>query len=281
MSTLRQPQPVIDVAQHLVRLAATCMATHDIRYYLNGVLIEPREAGGVFIVATDGHRLMAVIDETGSASESAILSLDKSTVARMVRPDAKSNRPADSRHVINEKAGYRLQTDVFRDYTAVLLTDNAGMVTHVRPRALIEGKFPEWRRVIPDFEKLKPGLQSMFNPDYLGAPIKAFKGRRPPSATPYQVDAQGAIIWHLHGHEHALLLIMPWRGDTGTTMHILAKNWSPDARRPRRPADPPPQDPVAVPAERDAAAQGGEAATGAQPAAASEAAQPPAQGPAG
>ncbi len=53
------PTPVIDVAQHLARLAASCMAAHDIRYYLNGIYVEPREAGGV-VSADEMRRQMRV-----------------------------------------------------------------------------------------------------------------------------------------------------------------------------------------------------------------------------
>ena len=273
----RWPTPSIDAAQHLVRLAATCMAEHDIRYYINGIYFEPREAGGIFIVATNGHRLMVVIDESGSASDSAIISVDRRMAARMVRPAAMGGAYTGKRKVLDEKISNRFQTDVFRGKTAALLTDNCGQVSHVRADALVEGKFPDWRRVLPDFEKLKPGAMAPYNPRYLSSVLEVFGDKRGNGvmASPYQVDPTGAIVFHLRRHENALLIVMPMRDEPadGKIADLFKTNWSTaDARRARRPADPPPQDSVAVPAERGAAAEGGEAQAGAERATSQEAA---------
>ena len=59
------------------------MAANDIRYYLNGVLVTPRAEGGVYLVATDGHRLMAVIDESGSVDKERIIRFPKSFLAKL------------------------------------------------------------------------------------------------------------------------------------------------------------------------------------------------------
>ena len=280
---LPAPQPVIDVAQHLVRLAATCMAVHDIRYYLNGIHVEPREAGGVFIIATDGHRLMAVIDETGSASEAATLRVDRATLSRMPRPCA-TGGAAIGKRIPLEKVGNRLQTEVFRGKTAVLLTDHLGQVSHMIPGALVEGKFPDWRSVMPDFEKLKPGTVAPYNYRYLSSVLDVFSSNKRgygvhPRA--YQSDPHSAIVWHLPRHENACLIIMPMRDDSiGSPLNdLFTKNWSTDARRARRPAEAKAQEPVAVPAERGADPQERQAEAGQERAAAGPQAQAPAQDP--
>lgn len=282
-----EPTPVIDVAQHLVRLAATCMADHDIRYYLNGIYVEPREAGGVFIVGCDGHRMMVVIDETGSASESAILSMDRATVARLVRPSASGGAVHIKGRFPLDRVGNRLQTEVFRGKTAMLLTDHMGQVSHVRPGVLVDGNFPDWRRVIPDFSKLTPGNRAPYNHRYLSKVLDVFAGGKRGFQVfprPFQVDQHSAIVWCIPQHENALLIIMPMRDGPadGKLPDLFTKNWNPDARRARRPAEAKAEEPLAVPAERDAGAQGGQAEAGAERAAAGEAqAGEPAPPPAG
>lgn len=45
--------------------ASLFVSKEETRYYLNGVLIEPAPQGGVFLVATDGHRLVCFHDPEG------------------------------------------------------------------------------------------------------------------------------------------------------------------------------------------------------------------------
>lgn len=50
----------------LFRIAYSCVSTEETRYYLNGVHLEPHPCGGAFMVATDGHRLIVVHDESAN-----------------------------------------------------------------------------------------------------------------------------------------------------------------------------------------------------------------------
>lgn len=43
-------------------------STEETRYYLNGVLVEPHPDGGVLLVATDGHRMVAIKDDEGETN---------------------------------------------------------------------------------------------------------------------------------------------------------------------------------------------------------------------
>lgn len=48
--------------------AMLAVSTEETRYYLNGVLIEPNPAGGVTVVATNGHILIAIHDADGETN---------------------------------------------------------------------------------------------------------------------------------------------------------------------------------------------------------------------
>ena len=56
------------VLQRLLNKTAFCMASQDVRYYLNGLLVEYKE-GEVNAVATDGHRLAVATSQIEKTSE--------------------------------------------------------------------------------------------------------------------------------------------------------------------------------------------------------------------
>lgn len=105
------------------------MARDDVRYYLNGILLE-WSGSNLRAVATDGHRLALMDRSVAEAPESLQVILPRKGVQELERLLADSEDPA-----------------------GVTFTDN-----HVRFRLpgvtftskLIEGRFPEYRRVIPE-----------------------------------------------------------------------------------------------------------------------------------
>src|SRR5256885_2092412 len=64
---------MIKVNARLFAAAWVCISTEESRYYLNGVRIEPL-AEGCVMVATDGHRLIAIRDPSGTCDKADIVS---------------------------------------------------------------------------------------------------------------------------------------------------------------------------------------------------------------
>ncbi len=135
------------ILKHLIEQTAFCMANQDVRYYLNGLLLELRP-NALRTVATDGHRL-ALCD-----MESEII-------------------PGDINQIIIPRKGVvelsRLLSDS-DDTCTIQLNAN-----HIRIdlgdiiflSKLIDGRFPDYDRVIPkggdklvtaDRETLRQGL---------------------------------------------------------------------------------------------------------------------------
>lgn len=122
----------------------------DIRYYLNGFHIEAAEIGGVYLVATNGHVMLAIHDASG-----CIHDRDDSVAAIGITPAlvaaAKSAaRAPNDHHVILD--GKRLSVSPgygFEHAPGELFVQGGD--------PLIVGKYPNWRKTIPDFSKLKPG----------------------------------------------------------------------------------------------------------------------------
>jgi DNA polymerase-3 subunit beta len=113
------------VFKQLIGSVSYAMAKQDVRYYLNGMLID-MDGGKFTVVATDGHRL--------ALRETVIESQEKKSIIV----------PADT---INEMA------KILKSGPIVLeMSDNSIRVDNDHFKfvsKLIDGKFPDYRRVIP------------------------------------------------------------------------------------------------------------------------------------
>lgn len=119
----------------------------DTRYYLNGVLLDVRATDAV-AVATDGHKLLAVpVTQDGDAPY---------TVGQFIIPRdiLESLKPA------------------FKGAPATITIDAVAQKVSINTggssvsASLIDGRYPEWRRVVP--HKVS-GTVSQFDADYIAA----------------------------------------------------------------------------------------------------------------
>ena len=128
-SSFSVPQKTLKELLHQVSFA---MAVHDIRYYLNGILFVA-EGKQLSLVATDGHRLAfasATLDVEVPRQE---VILPRKTVLEMQR-------------LLSDKEGaIEMQ---FAGNQAKFTFDGMEFVTK-----LVEGKFPDYNRVIPKNHK--------------------------------------------------------------------------------------------------------------------------------
>jgi DNA polymerase-3 subunit beta len=120
----------------------------DIRYYLNGVCADVRN-GAATLVATDGHRLLAVpvaADDVESAIDGQyIIARDVLDAVKPVKIPRSDNLPltieiADARITIT------------------------GATTATSPT--VDGRYPDWRRVTPTSANNEP---AQYQPEYIGA----------------------------------------------------------------------------------------------------------------
>jgi DNA polymerase-3 subunit beta len=126
------------------------MAVHDIRYYLNGILFIA-EGKTLTLVATDGHRLalaQSPLDTEVPARQEVIL--PRKTVLELQRllkadtqQDAKAASGADGE--TNQAAAIEMK---FAHNQAKFTFSGMEFVTK-----LVEGKFPDYNRVIPKNHK--------------------------------------------------------------------------------------------------------------------------------
>ena len=133
--------------------AAMHFVSHEaVRYYLNGVLLDPEG----YIVALDGHRMFVGRDEelVGQINERMIIRL---------------------RDVKNPPAKWAKQHEMTLDTD----TNTAAIGTDRKLFDVIDGSFPDYRRVIPsgtlsDIDRKRP-LPTQYGPAQIAAIAKASK----------------------------------------------------------------------------------------------------------
>lgn len=144
-----------------LKAVALAKGVHDIRYYLNGVLIEAHEQG-TFLVATDGHRMHAMRVLVTYADDSAKLPVG----TQIILPDS-----AIGTLKLTKTEGDTLTVVVDDNWRSGQL--NYGLTYRASWQA-VGGKFPDWRRVLPRGATVD-GKGCTINPDYLMDIKKAAK----------------------------------------------------------------------------------------------------------
>lgn len=133
-------------------LAAPFCAVEDVRFYLKGILVEPHEDGGAVLVATNGHIAICVRDAAAEVEDvPVIVSPTKDALAHL-------SRSKTGKLVVND--------DPVRRQLSV--TTTAGEVKFIQPEpAIVDAKFPDWRRIIPAESDLMPGRLGSFSTEYI------------------------------------------------------------------------------------------------------------------
>lgn len=136
------------IERDILAAALACAAKKDVRFYLNGVLIEPL-ASGYCVVATNGHVLFA-----GEG-----------------RCD---NTPAKPVIIPREACEAALKTK-----RKVMICEDKGDGTYVLADSIlfrpVEGTFPNWRRVVPRTQEDIPLGFGPLAPDVLNTLSKSAK----------------------------------------------------------------------------------------------------------
>lgn len=187
-------QAQFSIPQHAIKAVAYAMAVKDIRYYLNGMLIQ-HNGQETRLIATDGHRLHACIVRHKNAEllpEVVEAIIPASLVKTILK--AKPGRYG-SKEIAFTIDGTRIQADLF-DGTSASAT-------------AIAGKFTDYHRVIPtEFS----GVVAQYNPEYLlDAELGAQAWLESGKATPcfcHNGDSAGGIA--LDGF---VAIVMPRRAD--------------------------------------------------------------------
>lgn len=126
-------------------------STEVTRYYLGGVALQPGRAGGAHAIATDGHVMLVQLDPAGAVDGDLIVAFDKPALAALKRQKADGEFV---RYVRLEAAntGPATATVFLATPDDALTVNPEALAPDCRwavPCTIIDGAFPDWRRVVP------------------------------------------------------------------------------------------------------------------------------------
>ena len=124
-ATISLPQKTL---KRLLQLVQFAMASQDIRYYLNGMLLV-LEGKQLRVVATDGHRLSYAETQLEAEAESREVIIPRKTVVELSKLLGDVDDPVELRIGANQ---------------VTITLPGTELVTKV-----VDGKFPDYQRVIP------------------------------------------------------------------------------------------------------------------------------------
>lgn len=194
-------------AKNIARLVPF-MARQDIRYYLCGVCIEKADQGGVYLVTTDGHSMAVVYDAAGSieGAERVTISVSAGLIAAAKR--AKQIAGVAQKVLLDGKR-VRLALD---------FDSPASCESYVQAGdSLVEGTFPNWRKVTPDFSKLQRGAltgDDAINAVYLARCAKLVGGKGFCGLSFWQEAPRKAVVIQANSALDMFVIIMPMMGDS-------------------------------------------------------------------
>jgi DNA polymerase III subunit beta len=205
---------VLEIAPHTLRQlidhTAFSMAQQDVRYYLNGMLFELR-SGMLRAVSTDGHRLALCDAALEGQSEEAGVILPRKGVMELAR--------------ILSDAAENARLTLGRNHIRIV----AGSITFTSK--LVDGKFPEYERVIPkdgsrvvmaDRETLRQALSRvaiLSNEKYRGVRVQLSEGSlRIVANNPEQEEAEEEVSVDYQGGPLEIGFNVSYRLDVLNTM---------------------------------------------------------------
>lgn len=209
----------IRVNAELFRIAYAAVSKESTRYYLNGVHIEKHPEAGAVLVTTDGHRMVVVHDPEAEVTETAIVKLPAYALAECARKASKTMGVSIKRFLEVDVGARSATVSEQRSQKGGSTRTELLVTSH---QSVIEGTFPDWRKVVPTGEMVAMGL-SGFNPKIMaslaqfGASVKPAIGgngamyfMRPKDKAD---DTSGPIIVRFDGVQSIFALIMPMRFD--------------------------------------------------------------------
>jgi hypothetical protein len=209
-------KPRIKIAAEYARLIQPFISKEETRYYLNGFHVEPRKRGGVYIVATDGHRMGVFWDEHGICQKTAIIQLPKS-----VLDACKPRKDGIANFLFIDGDG--------SEATATVACEDRALATITVPGVLIDGSFPAWERVLPVHDPKVSGAATMFNSQYY-SDFGSAAGRKGAGVWTWARDEKSPALVRVGTRRDFFGVLMPMRSDeTGYPAWIEAPKPEPSA----------------------------------------------------
>jgi DNA polymerase-3 subunit beta len=202
----------LTVSLATLRAARTHTAEKDVRYYLQGVYFDTA-AGKV--VATDGHRLFAANARGVKSNYPAVIIPNETIDAALKQFTGEYARG---------KSLGAVDVTVTIDDNHIAIGTPTGSVTG----KALDGRFPEWRRVVPTPDAVGEHVPAVLNTQYLTDACEALSIARNLSK---KAAGQHAIRIHMRGEFPTIVtdntigvlaLVMPMRNDLSADVARMA-----------------------------------------------------------
>lgn len=172
-------------------------ADQDVRYYLCGVYIEPHPEKGAIIVATNGHVMGMIHDPDGFCAQPIIVGdISKQLISACVSKGVIKGLPPTGLYITDGGAIVE-----YGDVQEKAIEPFGKTVMHLSRIQIVDGKFPDWRRVIP--KKTEPSGEVMVaQAQYLSLfekVVKALGAQRTYSGVTMELVNGRSIIARLQG----------------------------------------------------------------------------------
>jgi hypothetical protein len=186
----------------LFRIVANFISTEETRYYLRGVFIQRHQLRGVYLVATDGHRMMIVHDENGTTDRDMIVGLGKAALSA-----CKPVKREPGERLLQIEDNCRAQVMAGMDQSLPVAIDHD---------VIVNGTFPDWRRVAcPSLDTTAPAtFNGLYLADFGKAAKELARNNKIGGLRIIGAVDQPNVIRFL-GVDHAYGVLMPVRDNRG------------------------------------------------------------------
>ena len=197
-----------------LKAALICTSTDETRYYLKGVAVQ-LDGDKLFIVATDGHRLLAMQPEFTIERDDTSELPDRAEFGSVIIPSDIVKNLKLSKHV---------------DTCTLTIDQGKGEIEHCGQSVrfgFIDGTFPDWRQAIPS---TITGELAQFNASYIGELpkiVKAFDKRDSKIEIEHNGGSPAFVALDLP--MPYVCLLMPFRG---TRDPVALPSWVKTTRAP-------------------------------------------------
>ena len=201
------------IHRNALKAVSRFMAVKDVRYYLNGIMIESNDMQ-TRMVATDGHTLIIHRSDAKDENEGSWQGIMPDTFVKTLlgwKPEGKWQKDQPILCVIRD---------------GEIRAQWGANIAVCKP---IDGKFPDYRRVIPE---TCSGMASFYDPDYLARVKRAsedlgsgkgyFELRMNGKTEPNGSEGAGVAVINAN----CFAIIMPMRQDVAD---LSATNWGRDS----------------------------------------------------
>lgn len=215
------------------------MAKKDVRYYLNGIHIQPNPVGeGVIITATNGYFLLTILDTKGWTNGEHICNVTTTMVAAAGKACRdKDSKIAESEPVVSfcEDGAY-VYGGLYDNQDAAhgAMQHGLFLAEYSKP---IDGNYPDFQRVFKQAEskgKLEPTINPdhmNFNSDYLKeagvifAEISSTKHQATRILGSSDIGLVLSLDDQLEGDYDARMIIMPMRSSEPLKVKPISPAW--------------------------------------------------------